>query len=78
MQALMVEAPGLKLVVDTCIGNDKPRRMTRGIGLNKYIAERIARPLGMNNTASCSIRHAIAHSLSFAVAKPGLASVAMN
>jgi glyoxylase-like metal-dependent hydrolase (beta-lactamase superfamily II) len=24
--ALLVEAPGLRLVVDTCIGNDKPRR----------------------------------------------------
>ena len=24
--ALLVEAPGIKLVVDTCIGNDKPRR----------------------------------------------------
>jgi glyoxylase-like metal-dependent hydrolase (beta-lactamase superfamily II) len=24
--ALLVEAPGLKLVVDTCVGNDKPRR----------------------------------------------------
>ncbi|HSZ51061.1 MAG TPA: MBL fold metallo-hydrolase [Caulobacteraceae bacterium] len=25
VQALLVEAPGLRLVVDTCIGNDKPR-----------------------------------------------------
>lgn len=30
VHALLVEAPGLKLVVDTCIGNDKPRRLTRG------------------------------------------------
>jgi hypothetical protein len=28
-QALLVEAPGLRLVVDTCIGNDKPRQFTR-------------------------------------------------
>lgn len=28
IHALLVEAPGLRLVVDTCIGNDKPRRMT--------------------------------------------------
>ena len=26
----LVEAPGLKLVVDTCVGNDKPRDMTGG------------------------------------------------
>ena len=25
--ALLVDAPGLRLVVDTCVGNDKPRRM---------------------------------------------------
>ncbi|MDQ0465477.1 glyoxylase-like metal-dependent hydrolase (beta-lactamase superfamily II) [Caulobacter ginsengisoli] len=28
IHALLVEAPGLRLVVDTCIGNDRPRRMT--------------------------------------------------
>jgi glyoxylase-like metal-dependent hydrolase (beta-lactamase superfamily II) len=28
VQALVVDAPGLKLIVDTCVGNDKPRRMT--------------------------------------------------
>ena len=28
VHALLVEAPGLKLIVDTCIGNDKPRGMT--------------------------------------------------
>jgi glyoxylase-like metal-dependent hydrolase (beta-lactamase superfamily II) len=26
-QAMLVEAPGLKLLVDTCVGNDKPRHM---------------------------------------------------
>ncbi|CAD6556604.1 hypothetical protein LMG27952_06149 [Paraburkholderia hiiakae] len=30
VQALLVEAPGLRLVVDTCIGNDKPRRLVGG------------------------------------------------
>jgi len=30
IHALAVEAPGLKLVVDTCIGNDKARGMLRG------------------------------------------------
>ena len=28
VHALLVEAPGLKLVVDTCIGNDRPREIT--------------------------------------------------
>src|SRR5689334_516398 len=28
IHALLVEAPGLRLVVDTCIGNDKPRSIT--------------------------------------------------
>ena len=30
VQALLVEAPGMRLVVDTCIGNDKPRNLTGG------------------------------------------------
>jgi glyoxylase-like metal-dependent hydrolase (beta-lactamase superfamily II) len=30
IHALLVEAPGIKLVVDTCIGNDKPRQFLRG------------------------------------------------
>ena len=29
IHALLVEAPGLRLVVDTCVGNDKPRGLTR-------------------------------------------------
>jgi glyoxylase-like metal-dependent hydrolase (beta-lactamase superfamily II) len=33
IHALLVEAPGLKLVVDTCIGNDKARRFLRGQAL---------------------------------------------
>jgi glyoxylase-like metal-dependent hydrolase (beta-lactamase superfamily II) len=28
IHALLVEAPGLRLVVDTCIGNDRPRQIT--------------------------------------------------
>ena len=28
IHALLVEAPGLRLVVDTCIGNDRPRSIT--------------------------------------------------
>lgn len=41
VQAVLVEAPGLKLIVDTCIGNDKPRRMTRGIGLKTGFLQRL-------------------------------------
>jgi glyoxylase-like metal-dependent hydrolase (beta-lactamase superfamily II) len=33
VQALLVEAPGLRLMVDTCIGNDKPRRLVGGNSL---------------------------------------------
>ncbi|HEV2649723.1 MAG TPA: MBL fold metallo-hydrolase [Rhizomicrobium sp.] len=43
IHALLVEAPGLKLVVDTCIGNDKNRGLLRGQMLQtdflKHIAE---------------------------------------
>jgi len=34
IHALLVEAPGLRLVVDTCVGNDKPRNMLGGRGLS--------------------------------------------
>jgi len=30
VHALLVEAPGLRLVVDTCVGNDRPREITGG------------------------------------------------
>ena len=30
IHALLVDAPGLRLVVDTCIGNDRPRSLLRG------------------------------------------------
>ena len=30
VHALLVEAPGLKLIVDTCVGNDRPREITGG------------------------------------------------
>ena len=33
IHALLVEAPGLKLVVDTCIGNDRAREITGGLPL---------------------------------------------
>jgi len=37
--ALLVEAPGLKLVVDTCMGNDKPRKELGGNALHTAFLE---------------------------------------
>ncbi len=34
IHALLVDAPGLRLVVDTCVGNDRPRRMMGGRSLS--------------------------------------------
>ncbi len=43
IHALLVEAPGLRLVVDTCIGNDKPRGgMTGPNGLQTKFLEALA------------------------------------
>ncbi|HEY2068558.1 MAG TPA: MBL fold metallo-hydrolase [Rhizomicrobium sp.] len=42
IHALLVEAPGLRLVVDTCIGNDKPRRLMRKQALHTRFLEHIA------------------------------------
>jgi glyoxylase-like metal-dependent hydrolase (beta-lactamase superfamily II) len=43
IHALLVEAPGLRLVVDTCVGNDKARKLLRGQALHtpfvKHLAE---------------------------------------
>lgn len=33
IHALLVETPNCRLVVDTCVGNDKPRAFTRGVAL---------------------------------------------
>jgi glyoxylase-like metal-dependent hydrolase (beta-lactamase superfamily II) len=41
IHALLVDAPGLKLVVDTCIGNDKPRRMTMGHPLHTPFLQKL-------------------------------------
>ena len=43
IHALLVEAPGLRLVVDTCVGNDKPRAgMTGPNGLQTKFLEAMA------------------------------------
>ncbi len=41
IHALLVDAPGMKLVVDTCIGNDKPRALLRGQKLQTQFLEHI-------------------------------------
>ena len=42
VHALLVDAPGLRLVVDTCVGNDKPRRFTRREALSTPFLEHLA------------------------------------
>jgi glyoxylase-like metal-dependent hydrolase (beta-lactamase superfamily II) len=42
VHALLVDAPGLRLVVDTCIGNDRPRNITGGVALQTPFLERLA------------------------------------
>jgi glyoxylase-like metal-dependent hydrolase (beta-lactamase superfamily II) len=39
IHALVVKAPGLTLVVDTCIGNDKPRSLTGGRAMHSGFLE---------------------------------------
>ena len=39
VHALLVEAPGLRLIVDTCIGNDKPSAITRNESLHTGFLE---------------------------------------
>ena len=43
VHALLVEAPGMRLVVDTCVGNDRPREITGGEPLStpflQYLGE---------------------------------------
>jgi glyoxylase-like metal-dependent hydrolase (beta-lactamase superfamily II) len=41
IHALLVEAPGLKLVVDTCVGNDRPRETTGGQPLATPFLQRL-------------------------------------
>ncbi len=42
IHALLVDAPGLRLVVDTCIGNDKPRGLLGGQALSTRFLEKMA------------------------------------
>lgn len=60
VHALAVEAPGLKLVVDTCIGNDKARSMLRGQALQTPFLEHM-KEIGFGrdqvNTVVCTHLH---------------------
>jgi hypothetical protein len=40
IHALLVDAPGLRLVVDTCFGNDRARGMPGGVALQTPFGER--------------------------------------
>jgi hypothetical protein len=42
IHALLVEAPRLKLIVDTCIGNDRPREITGGESLATPFLQNLA------------------------------------
>jgi len=42
IHALLVDAPGLRLVVDTCIGNDRPRGITGGQALATPFLQHLA------------------------------------
>jgi glyoxylase-like metal-dependent hydrolase (beta-lactamase superfamily II) len=42
IHALLVETPGCRLVVDTCVGNDKPRSLTPPAGLATAFLEHMA------------------------------------
>ena len=61
VHALLVEGPGgLKLVVDTCVGNDKPRNMTRQRPLHRPFLQHIAEagfPRESVNTVVCTHLH---------------------
>jgi len=42
IHALLVDAPGIRLVVDTCMGNDKPRHLLGGNALHTQFLDDIA------------------------------------
>jgi glyoxylase-like metal-dependent hydrolase (beta-lactamase superfamily II) len=60
IHALLVEAPGLKMVVDTCVGNDKNRALLRGQMLQTGFLQHIAEagfPRETVNTVVCTHLH---------------------
>ena len=60
IHALLVDAPGLKLVVDTCVGNDKARSLLRGQALQTNFLQQIAEtgfPRESVNAVICTHLH---------------------
>jgi glyoxylase-like metal-dependent hydrolase (beta-lactamase superfamily II) len=61
VHALLVEGPGnLRLIVDTCVGNDKPRAMTRQRPLHRPFLQHMAEagwPRESVNTVVCTHLH---------------------
>ena len=60
VHALLVEAPGLRLVVDTCIGNDRPREITGGVPLTTLFLQHLAEagwPRETVDTVICTHLH---------------------
>ena len=42
IHALLVDAPGMRLIVDTCVGNDRPRRMLGGRSLSTAFLQQLS------------------------------------
>ena len=60
IHALVVEAPGLRLVVDTCVGNDKPRSLLGGQSLQTGFLKSLADagcPADSVNAVICTHLH---------------------
>jgi glyoxylase-like metal-dependent hydrolase (beta-lactamase superfamily II) len=60
IHALLVEAPGIRMVVDTCVGNDKARHLLRGRLLDTPFLQHIAEagfPREAVNTVVCTHLH---------------------
>jgi len=55
VHALLVEAKGLRLVVDTCVGNDKPRNMTRQRPLHRPFLQHIAEAGFPRESVNCVV-----------------------
>ncbi len=55
VHALLVEAPGLKMIVDTCIGNDKPRGMTLNNPLQTAFLEHLDDAGAPRETINCVV-----------------------
>ena len=70
IHALLVEAPGLRMVVDTCIGNDKPRAMNR----NQPLATEFLKQ-GRFEKAETEYREAVDIDSNYAPAHLGLGNV---